>query len=243
MKDLLADISVVAETDEVVVVNKPAGLLVHPDGNSDEPSLCDWIRSVYPDIQGVGEPIERASEPDIGRPGIVHRLDRETSGVLVIARTQNYYEHIKKQFKSRTVDKEYDAFVYGCVQENTFTVNKPIGRSKGDSHRFQIPPHTRGKTRKAETDFAVQTANDTSSYLKAYPKTGRTHQIRVHLKSVHHPIVCDSLYAAGKECFWGLDRLGLHARRIDFELPGGSQFVAEATLPADLRTARDGLTA
>lgn len=244
MSDLLAKVSVVTETDEVLVVNKPAGLIVHSDGRTDEPNLCDWILKNYPEIAGVGEPIEREDKEDIPRPGIVHRLDRETSGVLIIARTQEAYEHIKQQFKHREIEKEYDVFVYREVTDLTFTIDEPIGRSSGDDFRkYSVPPYIRGDARPARTDFVVKAASQQATYLAAYPKTGRTHQIRVHLKSIHHPVVCDSLYASGKECLWGLNRQALHARRITFKLPGGQSISAEADLPADLKRAKEGINA
>jgi 23S rRNA pseudouridine1911/1915/1917 synthase len=240
MIDLLQQVSVIAETDGALVVNKPAGLIVHGDGRTDEPNLCDWILDTYPDTSGVGEPIEREGKEDIRRPGIVHRLDRETSGVLIIARNQQAYEHIKQQFKDRTIQKEYDVFVYRKVDDQSFTIDTSIGRSSGDDFRkYAVPPYVRGNPRSAQTDFVVDAATDKASHLTAYPKTGRTHQIRVHLKSIHHPVVCDSLYASGKECFWGLDRQALHAKRITFKLPNGQTIAAEADLPADLQRAKE----
>jgi 23S rRNA pseudouridine1911/1915/1917 synthase len=240
MSDLLKQVSVITKTKDVLVVNKPAGLIVHSDGRTEEPSLCDWIMEEYPDIAGVGEPIRREGKEDIPRPGIVHRLDRETSGVLIIARTQKAYKYIKKQFKEREIDKEYDVFVYEKVTKTTFTIDDPIGRSSGDDFRkYSVPPYVRGEPRSAQTDFVVQAATSEATYLSAYPKTGRTHQIRVHMKSIHHPIVCDSLYASGKECLWGLDRQALHARRITFQLPDGKSISAEADLPTDLQRAKE----
>jgi len=238
MSDLLDKVTVIAEVAEALVINKPAGLIVHSDGRTDEPNLCDWIRDQYPEISGVGEPITRAGKPAINRPGIVHRLDRETSGVLIIARTQDAYEHIKEQFKNRRIKKQYDVFVYGGITGPTFTIDQPIGRSNGDDFRKQaVTPYVRGQARKAHTDFVVNKTDDQKTYLTAYPKTGRTHQIRVHLKSIHHPVVCDSLYGSGKDCPEGLSRQALHARRITFQLPGGQTVSAEAGLPADLKAA------
>ena len=240
MSELLQQISVITETDSALVINKPAGLIVHSDGRTDEPNVCEWILAKYPDTAGVGEPIQREDKKDIPRPGIVHRLDRETSGVLIIALTQNAYEHIKQQFKNREIKKEYDAFVYGEITDHHFTLDEPIGRSSGDDFRkYSVPPYVRGKTREARTEFVVNTATEQATHLTAYPKTGRTHQIRVHLKSIHHPIVCDSLYASSKECFWGIDRQALHARRITFNLPSGKTISAEAGLSADLQRARE----
>lgn len=242
MSDLLQQVSLITETESALVVNKPAGLIVHSDGRTDESNLCDWILANYPDTAGVGEPIERADKEDIARPGIVHRLDRETSGVLIIARSQRAYEHLKQQFKDREIKKEYTVFVYGEVTDKSFTIDEPIGRSCGDDFRkHSVPPYTRGNNRPAQTDLVVKTATKRATHLRAYPQTGRTHQIRVHLKSIHHPIVCDSLYASGKECFWGLDRQALHAHRITFNLPDGRVISAEAQLPEVLQRAESKL--
>lgn len=242
MIDLLADVEVIFEDEAALVVNKPAGLVVHSDGRTDEPNLCDWILEHYPDTAGVGEPIEREGEPDIKRPGIVHRLDRDTSGALIIARTDEAYAYIKEQFKERTIQKEYNAFVYGRVKNREFSVDEPLGRSSGDDFRkMAVAPYVRGKARSARTDFKLIQSSEKASFLGAYPKTGRTHQIRVHLKSIHHPIVCDSLYASGKDCLFGFSRQALHARSISFRLPGGMNVGAEAELPADFKQAREEL--
>lgn len=239
MSSILTKVQVVLETDSVLVVNKPPGLIVHGDGRTDEPNLCDWILDEYPDTAGVGEAITREGQPDIARPGIVHRLDRETSGVLVVARTQEAYQHIKEQFKNREVEKTYDAFVYGSIDQRHFTADKPIGRSSGDDfRRMAVAPYVRGQARDAQTDFVLQATISDASWLRALPRTGRTHQIRVHLKSLHHPIVCDSLYASGKQCLWDLDRQALHARSISVTLPSGGRIAAEADLPDDLQKAK-----
>jgi len=238
---LFKQVSVVVETESAVVVSKPAGLLIHDDGRTDQPHLCQWIQERYPETDGVGEPIQRDGKPDIPRPGIVHRLDKETSGVVIVARNQKAYEHIKKQFKNRTIKKEYQTLVYGEITDPSFTVDESIGRSSGDFRRRSVPPYVRGETKPAHTDFVTKQANDTASFLTAYPKTGRTHQIRVHLKSIHHPIVCDSLYAEGKACFGELNRQALHARRITFNTPDGQTIAAETDLPPDFQSARDAV--
>jgi len=238
---LLAQVSVVVETESVAVVNKPAGLLIHGDGRSDQPHLCQWIQKQYPETEGVGEPIERGGKPDISRPGIVHRLDQETSGVVIVVRNQTAYEHIKQQFKNRSIKKEYDVLVYGEITDPAFTINKPIGRSSGDFRRRSVPPYVRGDVKSAETNFVTKQANDLASLLVAYPKTGRTHQIRVHAKSTHHPVVCDGLYAEGKDCFGTLGRQALHARRITFNTPEDQTISAEAELPGDMQSAKEAV--
>ncbi|PSO45873.1 MAG: hypothetical protein BRC25_00610 [Parcubacteria group bacterium SW_6_46_9] len=135
---LLDQVSVVIETDFVVVINKPAGLMVHGDGRTGRPHLAQWIQKNYPETDGVGEPIQREGKPDIPRPGIVHRLDKETSGVVIVVRNQKAYEHIKKQFKNRTIKKEYQTLVYGEITNPSFTIDEP-SVSKNGTH----PPDPR----------------------------------------------------------------------------------------------------
>jgi 23S rRNA pseudouridine1911/1915/1917 synthase len=241
MSDLLKKVEVIFTSDDVVVVNKPDGLVVHSDGRTEEPNLCDWVLEHYPEAEGVGEPIEKKNGGIIARPGIVHRLDRDTSGALIIARTDEAHAHLKSQFKNREVEKEYAVFVHGRIEALRFEVDKPLGRSTGDFRRWSVPPHIRGEARAAHTDFETILAGEKATYLKAFPKTGRTHQIRVHLKSLHHPVVADELYAPGFKPVLGFTRQALHARAITFKLPDGTVIAAEAPLPADFLAAKKQL--
>ncbi|MCE9643855.1 RNA pseudouridine synthase [Candidatus Parcubacteria bacterium] len=235
-KDIAAsapDIPVVYEDEDVVVINKPAGLLVHPDGKSTEPTVCDWVLAHYPQMAGVGEPLVLSSGVVIDRPGIVHRIDRETSGALVIAKNEKTFNSLKQQFKDHVVEKRYRAFVYGKVMRAFGTIDRALGRSKKDFRQYTDPLHARGEMRPALTHFALLKAGEKFSYLEASPKTGRTHQIRVHLKSIQHPIVCDRVYAGDRPCELGFGRLALHAHTVAFTLPGGRRVSAEAPLPED----------
>lgn len=227
------DIPVIYEDEHMLVVNKPAGLVVHADGKTNEPTLVDWILERYPEIQGVGEPLTPADGIAIERPGIVHRLDRDTSGVLVIAKDQPTFLFFKRQFKDREIKKAYRAFVYGTIKEDSGRIDMAIGRSKSDFRKWIAHPNARGTQRSAVTNFEVLARGKDATYLEAYPKTGRTHQIRVHLKAVHHPVVCDSLYAAGKESLLGFTRTALHALRLTIRLPQGEERTFEAVLPDD----------
>lgn len=237
MTDLLKNIEVIFESDDVAVVNKPAGLVVHSDGRTDEPNLCDWVLETYPKAEGVGEPIEKKDGSTIARPGIVHRLDRDTSGALIIARTDESHAHLKSQFKNREVKKEYHAFVYGRIDAFRLSIDEPIGRSAGDFRRWTTGTQVRGKARSARTDVITETSTDTATFIKAFPLTGRTHQIRVHLSSVRHPVICDELYATGRDCLLDFTRQALHARSISFTLPDGEEVTAEAPYPEDFQMA------
>lgn len=232
-------IEVVFEDADVLALNKPAGLVVHPDGKTDEYALVDWLSEHYPDIKDVGEPLTLTSGQIVERPGIVHRLDRETSGIMLIAKTQDAHAHLKRQFQDREVEKEYRAFVHGAFKDMTGIIDKPIGRSPKDFRRWSAQPGARGTLREAVTEYAVLEQNTDAAYLSVLPKTGRTHQIRVHLKAIHHPVICDSLYAPKQQCILGFERLALHAFCIAVELPGGERHTFEAPLPQDFERAID----
>lgn len=226
---------IIYEDDALLVVNKPAGLVVHEDGKTDEETLCDWVRRERPALVGVGEPMRLQNGTVIDRPGIVHRLDRDTSGVLVLAKTQDAFLYLKEQFKNHTLEKHYRAFVYGEVREVHGTIDQPIGRSRKDFRLWSAGPDAGGKLREAVTRYSLLATHDSFSYLDLEPKTGRTHQIRVHLKSIGYPIVCDARYAPGKEPALGFTRLALHAHSLTLTHPSGTHMTFEAPEPADFR--------
>jgi len=223
------------ENDDVLVVNKPAGLVVHGDGRTEEMTLADWLVREYPEITSVGEPWEAPGGTFIPRPGIVHRLDRDTSGVMIIARSQEAFEFLKKAFQEREIEKTYYAFVYGNILEESGTIDKPIAKSKKDFRMWSAQPGSRGMSREAVTEYRVLArAEDKSACLvEAKPRTGRTHQIRVHMKAIHHPLVCDALYAPNRECLFGFGRVALHARALTLTLPSGKIETFEAPFPDD----------
>lgn len=229
------NIEVIYEDDDILVVHKPEGLMVHGDGRSTESTLADWLLEQYPDMKDVGEPWEDADGKRIVRPGIVHRLDRDTSGVMVVAKTSESYEHLKGQFKERRVEKTYHTVVYGNIKEDEGLIDKPIGKSNKDFRRFSAQPKARGTMRDAVTEYRVigRAADKSACYLEVRPKTGRTHQIRVHMKAIHHPVVCDPLYAEGRECLFGLKRLALHAFALTFVTPSGEEETFTAPLPPE----------
>ena len=230
------EINIIFENDEVLAVDKPAGLVVHSDGKTKEPNLTDWVVENYPEMENVGEKAVYDGK-EIARPGIVHRLDRETSGVMLLAKTQESFENLKKQFQERETKKIYNAFVYGPMKEEEATIDRPIGKSKSDFRKWSAQRGARGELREAVTDYKVLEKSKEFSYLEVSPKTGRTHQIRVHLKAINYPVVCDKLYAPKRECALGFDRLALHARSITFALLNGENVTVEADLPEDFEKA------
>lgn len=227
------NITILYEDESILALDKPSGLVVHPDGRTDEYTLTDWLRTKYPDIENVGEPLVLSNGEVIDRPGIVHRLDRDTSGVMLVAKTQNAFLHLKEQFQERTVEKTYNSFVYGTPKEDEGTIDRPIGKSAKDFRLWSAQRGAKGKLRDAQTDYTVLASNEDASYLEVRPKTGRTHQIRVHMKAVHHPVVCDPLYAPNHACILGFSRLALHARSISFDDMQGVRQNVEAAFPDD----------
>jgi 23S rRNA pseudouridine1911/1915/1917 synthase len=235
--------AILAETEAYLIINKPAGLVVHHARALDEiePTLVDWILSVRPEIAGVGEPMV-IDGVTIDRPGIVHRLDRETSGVMIIAKTQESFLYFKDQFKERYVEKEYHAFVWGHFKESQGVVTAPIGRNKNDFRKFDTGRGVRGEEREATTTWGVLSAfldehKEQFSLVQLFPKTGRTHQLRVHMKHLQRPIVSDALYAPSKPLRLGFDRVALHARSIRFVDQKGVSVTVEAPYPPDFEAA------
>lgn len=240
----------------MVAIHKPAGLKVHPafsngvhpafssgardDGRTRELTLVDWVLRRYPELKNVGEPFvvgdaKHKAQSVIDRPGIVHRLDKETSGVLLIAKNQETFLYLKNLFKERLVRKTYRAFVHGKVREKEGVIDRPIARSGKDSRLRSADDNKRGKAREALTEYKVLSAGSMYSYVEVYPKTGRTHQIRVHLKFLGYPIICDTLYAPKRECPKTLGRLGLHAYALQFKNEEGVELRLEAPLPEDMK--------
>lgn len=179
---------IIKETDDYVVINKPAGLLVHPTDAGEENTLAAWLVKKYPKIKKVGE--------DPLRPGIVHRLDKDVSGLLIVARNQEAFEHLKNQFRGRKVKKEYTALVYGKIEKDEGEIDFSIARSKIKGLFSAKPKKEEGRL--AQTSFEVIKRYINYTLVKLSPSTGRTHQLRVHLKALGHSIVGDQLYKIKK---------------------------------------------
>ncbi len=226
---------IIYEDADVLVLNKPAGLTVHPDDFTPPtpgPFLTDWLVKNYPAVKSVGE--------DSDRPGIVHRLDKETSGVMVVAKTQPAFTWLKKQFKDHLVEKTYLALLTGEVKMavgEEKIISSPIGRSGQDPRVRVASAKAYGKLRPAETKFKIAEHLCDFTLVEAFPKTGRTHQLRAHFKAYQHPIACDILYGTGNLCPPGMSRLALHASRLALTLPGGERAAWAAALPGDFTVA------
>jgi len=251
------NISILFENENYLVINKPSGLVIHADGKTDEPTVVDWILENYPEINGVGEnmTIKNADgqEVEINRPGIIHRIDRDTSGCLIVVKNAEAFEHLKQQFKNRQVKKKYLALCYGTIKSDQGVIDQPIGRSKKDFRLKSADSNARGMLRDAETEYTVieryydEHHKDKQKKFLEYtvvecrPKTGRTHQIRVHLKWLNHPIVSDSLYAGKRKPALGLERTALHAQSISFRGMDNEIIQATAEVPTDIQEAIDSL--
>ena len=223
--------------EEVIVLDKPSGLRVHSDGRSDAETLVDQLLQTYPEIEGVGETQRLPDGGIIDRPGIVHRLDTDTSGVMVVARTQESFENLKKQFQEHQVVKIYHAFIYGSLPDEEGVIDRPIAKNKKNFRLWSAQRGARGKSREAVTEYKVLKAGPEYSFVELQPKTGRTHQLRVHMKAIHHPIVCDPLYAPNHDCLLGFGRLALHSKKISFKLLSGEKLSFEAPYPQDFQKA------
>lgn len=223
-------IKIIAETDDFLVIEKPAGLLVHPTDKKETGTLVDWLIDKYPKIRNIGE--------DPLRSGLVHRLDKDVSGLMLIPKTQESFDYFKQQFKLRTIDKRYLALVYGQVSQDTDKINFVIGRSKNKEGIFAARPQklTTGD-KLAVTEFDVKDRFKNYTLLEIKILTGRTHQIRVHLKAYGHPIVGDNLYFNKKlKTKKGLSRIFLHAHYLLFTGLDGKLYEFSSSLPEKLAT-------
>ena len=255
----LPKIKVLYEDADIVAIDKPAGIMVHPDGRAEGPFITDWVTEHYPRAAKVGESTRAIDGTEILRPGIVHRLDRETSGVLLIAKTAKGHACLKKQFQDRTIKKKYIAFVWGDLKEEFGTITRPIGRNGSDFRKWSASRGSRGVERDAETYWTkiggfilpmklegpsgkathATEAQQRFTIVEAEPKTGRTHQIRVHFSAIQHPVVGDTLYAPNRPMVLGFERTALHARSIEFKNLKGEKVKIEAPLPKDFENAYD----
>jgi 23S rRNA pseudouridine1911/1915/1917 synthase len=221
------------EDENYLVIDKPAGMLVHSDGKTKGDSVTNWLSKKYPALENVGGEVAVQHGDPVKRWGLVHRIDRETSGILVIAKNQIAFDDLQKKFQDRKVKKTYYAFVYGRVIVDHQIVDMPIGRSKTDFRRWSTGTDARGALREAVTEYRVVHKTDEVTFVEVTPKTGRTHQIRVHMRAVGNPVVCDSVYAPLRKGVLGFERLALHAKDISFRGLMGEQISVSAPYPPD----------
>lgn len=231
----LPKIEIVEETDDFMVINKHAGLLVHPTQANESGTLAHWVAQNHPSIVGVGE--------YANRPGIIHRLDKLASGLMIIAKTQDSFDHFKQQFKDRLVKKYYTVLVQGGIEADDGVIDFPIDRGKDGkmAARPRIEEITLKNVSKlqpgkdAKSEFWVQERYLHHTLLRVQIHTGRTHQIRVHMLAYNHPVVGDGLYSNNQYSSKKIDRLFLHASELCFYDLQGKEHTVTVPLPKELQ--------
>lgn len=215
------ELRIVHLDDSLAVVDKPAGLVVHPAPSHQGPTLVDELAEV---LGGGGDP---------ERPGIVHRLDKGTSGLLVVARDDETHARLQEQVREREVERIYLALAGGRLASRTGTIDAPIGRSARQRHRMAV---SGAASRQARTHFTVLELLPRETYLEAQLETGRTHQIRAHFAAIGHSLTGDTTYGGAER--YGLERQFLHAHRLSFQHPRtGARLSFTSPLPDDLAAA------
>ncbi len=217
---------IVKKTDNYLVINKPSGLLVHPTEKHETNTLANWLLKEFPQVKKVGD--------DPARPGIVHRLDREVSGLMVVALNQKYFQILKKQFQERTLTKEYVALVHGRILNNTGEIITPLER---DHKTGLMKVHTKKPGLVAHTIYEVSSRYPNYTLLKVQIKTGRMHQIRAHLYSIGHSVVGDKLYQTRdiRKKKKNIDlRIFLHADLLKFQDANSRWHKYSSKLPVEL---------
>jgi len=226
---------IIFEDENFLVINKPTGILIHARNENlldQEPTIVDWAIKKYPDIKKVGDNL-------VLRPGIAHRLDKDASGIMVMAKTNAAFAHLKEQFKNREIKKEYLAWVHGKLAKNWDTITFPIGRSREEGKMAARPISASAETeqpgKEAITEYEVLKEFPHRSFVKVMPKTGRTHQIRVHFFAINHPLIGDKLYKSKSFKEIPAKRMMLHAHKLTFKDLTGVEHTYAAPLPKEFK--------
>ncbi len=223
---------IIFENENFLVINKPSGLVVHPFDHSTEVTLLDFLHERVPEVFSITNEKKLMDGRTINLGGLVHKLDRDTSGVLVIAKNQETFENLQKQFKEHRIVKSYVALVEGLVKEDSFRIDAPLGRNKKEYKQSVNPTNPRNthEVREAITDVHILARNDDTTLAQLSPLTGRTHQLRAHMAHLGHPIVGDKAYGSTTPA----TRIMLHAKKLSFTLYGNNyNFLAESPFTVD----------
>ncbi|EKE11519.1 MAG: hypothetical protein ACD_15C00066G0014 [uncultured bacterium] len=230
-------LKVIYQNKDFIIVNKPAGLQVHPSDSEKENTLVNALIVDFPEIMDVND----GSQDSWMRPGIVHRLDKDTSGIMVVAKNKKTFYELKKKFANREIRKNYVALVYGNLKDRQGTVDKPIARAASFKKQKIAEGRTKGVARTAVTEYNLIERYEEFDFVEVFPKTGRMHQIRVHLASLGNPIVGDMKYKRKNiSQVAEVKRQLLHAQKLQFEL-WGQNFEFVADLPDDFASFLKGL--
>lgn len=231
-------IKIIEDNKNFLVIDKPAGIQVHPDAHEKENTIVNWLVAEYPEIKNIHD---KSREAEL-RPGIVHRLDKDTSGVMVVAKNQKTFDALKKLFQTRKIKKTYLAIVYGILKDKTGAIEASLAKSADYKKQTIASSKTKTKIRTAFTGYSVLKEFESYSLVEAYLKTGRTHQIRIHLWSIGHPVVGDGLYKRRNNITLkgAPERQLLHAQKLSFRLRG-KDYSFEAKMPKDMRDFLKGL--
>lgn len=235
----LIKFKVIYQDNNLIVIDKPAGLITHPTKSEQDNTLVNGLIAHCPEIKDVGDPPASSSQVNL-RPGLIHRLDKDTSGLMVVAKNNKTFSHFKKQFQERKVIKYYLALVIGQIKEKRGIITKAISFSK--KNRLKRSVLLDEKAKPAWTEYKVLKRFKDYSLLEVYLKTGRTHQIRVHLSSIGHPIAGDKQYKFKRQiCPDGLNRQFLHAGYLKFQSTDGKMMEFKSELPSELKETLKGL--
>jgi len=223
--------TIISKTDDYIIIDKPAGLLTHATKSSTEPTLVDWLVKKFPEIEKICDSESLRRDDLTFRPGIVHRLDKAVSGVMLICRNQNAYDYFKSEFKQRKIKKEYLALVHGTPAHDHGFIEFEINRKAGSGLMVAHPKNS-GKGRPSNTEYLIEKKFLKTTLVKVIPQTGRTNQIRVHFFALEHPIVGDEMYKMKKfKLKTKVKRLMLHALRLAFVDLNGQEQTYESTPP------------
>ncbi len=204
-------LTIIYEDSDIAVIEKPKGMVVHPAQGNPDNTLVNALLFHIKDLSGINGEI---------RPGIVHRLDKDTSGVMVVAKNDNAHRNLSQQIKEHTINREYLALVHGIIKENLGTIDAPIGRSKVERKKMAVV----AEGRNAISHYQVLERFQNYTFIKVKLETGRTHQIRVHFSYIKHAVVGDPLYGSGRKHF-DLDSQALHAHLLGFVHPSSGEYM------------------
>ena len=215
----MPSVPVIFEDENIVVLDKPSGMVVHPFDFSHEETITDFLQKYSPGMFSIENSITLQDGRTIALGGIVHKLDRDTSGILIVAKNQTAFDDLQQQFKNHTIDKKYTALVEEIVEQDSFVIDAPLGRSKKDYKQSTNPINPRSPLLPATTEVHVLKRNKDTTLVELSPLTGRTHQLRAHMASVGHPIVGDIAYGSVQPS----ERVMLHASSLSCIIDGMKQ--------------------